>query len=336
MLTLEELKAANSESELTDGFDPYLCHVPMPLRRKYYPLGFPLELTTNSPEVLDAAEESWGVFKPRFDLPPIKLRVGVLESEATECPPALTFRAQRNLLVNIADNANFCVNDLVQGFSFAWLTTAAVSRRGYLRFHFLEAAALSHIANRFAAPVHGACVTLAGSGVLLCGDSGAGKSSLAFACARAGWTYTTDDASFLLNGRDDRQVVGNCHLFRFRPSAVALFPEIGGRALTPRALGKPSIEVPSASLPGIRAAETSNVDFVVFLSRCDTDIPRLAPFPRDLARRFMAQRLHGMDLLRSTQQASVERLLTAEVLELRYRDLDSAVDRLERLVRERR
>ena len=41
----------------------------------------------------------------------------------------------------------------------------------YLRHHFLESAALSHIANRHTAPIHAACVARDGRGVLLCGDS---------------------------------------------------------------------------------------------------------------------------------------------------------------------
>ena len=47
----------------------------------------------------------------------------------------------------------------------------------------------------------------------------------------------------------------------------------------------------------------------------------------------MHKHLCGMEELRAQQVASVERLLGAEVMELRYRGLSWAVDRLERLVR---
>jgi hypothetical protein len=336
MLTLEEIQTAHRQSMPTNGFDPYLYHTEMPLKGVYYPLGFPLEIATNSAEVLKAADESWGAFKQQYEMPPLQFRFGVLESESTECPAASTFRAQRNLIVNIADNENFCINDIVQGFSFAWFTTATVSRRNYFRYHFLDGAVLCHIANRYSVPIHAACVALEDSGVLLCGDSGAGKSSLSFACARAGWTYVTDDASYLINGRTDRQVVGNCHLVRFRPSAAELFPEVAGRELTPRAAAKPSIEVSTASIPGIHRAAAAHINHVVFLNRQDGNIPDLTPFSKDVARKFMEQCFYGMDEMRRMQSASIERLLTAEVLELRYRDLDWAVQRLERLVLEKR
>jgi hypothetical protein len=336
MPTIEELKDTSSEVKSVNPFDPYLCHMEMPLTAVYYPLGFPLELTTNSEEVMEGAEESWGAFRQQFDIPALRFQIGMLEDDSTKCPTGPVFRAHRNLIVGVADQGNFCVSDVVHGFSFAWLTRAAVSHKSYLRYHFLEAAALAHIANRHTAPVHAACVELEGYGVLLCGDSGAGKSSLSFACARAGWNFITDDASFLLNGREDRRVVGNCHLMRLRPSAVELFAEVAGKPLTPRAGGKPSIELFTAALPGIAVASSSNVHHVVFLNRREVDVQVVVPFSREAARSSMHQRLSGLEELRKVQIESIERLLTAEILEIRYRDLDWAVDRLARLVREKK
>ena len=334
MVMIEDLEAV-TEAKEEQLFDPYLYHAVMPYSAVYYPMGFPLKLVTNSQNVMRAAEESWGAFKPYFDIPTLRLNVGVLEDGSTECPAAPVFRAQQHLMVSTAEPGNFCVVDLAKGFSFAWLSAAAAAHTGYLRYHFLESAAMCHIANRYTAPIHGAYVELNRSGVLLCGDSGAGKSSLAFACARAGWTYITDDASFLVHGRNDRQVVGNCHTIRLRPSASELFPEVVGRPLTPRAAGKPSIEMATSTLPGIATANSADVDYVVYLNRAEGNPHELIEFPKEAARNYMYKHLCGMEELRRSQIASVERLLSAEVIELRYRDLDWAVDRLEQLVRER-
>lgn len=318
------------------SFDPYLYHAEMPLSAVYYPLGFPLELTTNSVDVLEAAEESWGSFTQQFSIQALQLKVGVLEDESTECPAAPIFRAQRNMIVSVADHGNFCVSDVVHGFSFAWLTAATVSNRSYFRYHFLEAAALSHIANRHAAPIHAACVELDGRGVLLCGESGAGKSSLSFACARTGWTFIADDASFLLNGRNDRQVVGNCHLVRFRPSAADLFAAVRNQPLTSRPGGKPSIELLTETISGIRGASSSNIHFVVFLNRGHAATQELVVYSKANARDYMHRSLCGLKGLANAQMESIDNLLGAQVLEIRYRNLDWAVARLERLAREQR
>jgi hypothetical protein len=50
----------------------------------------------------------------------------------------------------------------------------------------------------------------------------------------------------------------------------------------------------------------------------------------------MRQVLYGLPESLAAQYAALERLLTVEVFELRYRDLDWAVDRLEMLTREGR
>ena len=307
----------------------------MPLRAQYYPLGFPLCIATNSADVLAAAQASWGRWQPRFDMEPIRLQVGVHEG-GSECPEKMTVRAHEHLLTGTGDAENFYVMDLLQDMSFAWVTEAVVAQPLYLRYHFLESTALNHIASHHAAPVHAACVAHDGHGVLLCGDSGAGKSTLAFACARAGLAYVSDDASYLVHGREDRQVLGLCHSVRLRPQAAELFSEVRGRPLTPRMQGKPSIEIPMAELPAFRVTPECQVERVVFLNRNWDGEPELAPYSRDAARRYMQYHLHGWEPLRNEQVRSVERILSAPVYELRYRDLDGAIARLERLLREGR
>ena len=58
---MDDLLTENHDCCSDDANDPYLSRTAMPLRGIYYPLGFPLELTTNSKDVMAAAEESWGV-----------------------------------------------------------------------------------------------------------------------------------------------------------------------------------------------------------------------------------------------------------------------------------
>jgi hypothetical protein len=132
----------------------------------------------------------------------------------------------------------------------------------------------------------------------------------------------------------DRLIIGNCHQVRFRPSAAELFPELNGREITPRAAGKPSIELQTAPMPWMTCAPTAQVDFLVFLNRRAPSPPELVPYRKEVARRFMRQILFGPVESLAAKYEALERLLTAEVFELRYSDLDWAVRRLEMLVRE--
>jgi hypothetical protein len=172
--------------------------------------------------------------------------------------------------------------------------------------------------------------------VLLCGDSGAGKSTLSYACSQSGWTYVTDDASLLLNSGSDRLIAGNCYQVRFRPQAVEVFPELLGKELSRRIGGKPTIEVPTDLLPPMKCSQTARVDYIVFINRRSSSGPELVPYRRDVARQFMRQVLFGRGDTIRRQYFAIEQVLKAEVLELRYSDLDWAVERLRKLVREGR
>jgi hypothetical protein len=178
-------------------------------------------------------------------------------------------------------------------------------------------------------------VSLAGKTVLLCGDSGAGKSSLSFACARRGWTFLADDSVSLIRSRDDRFVIGNPYSMRFREASVELFPELGKQRVTPRATGEMAIEVAAASMPKIATALTSSIDYIVFLNRQRPGPPTLAAYSKDVAASWFEQVLcYGEKEVRESQSRSLRQLLAVPVYELCYTDLDWAVNRLDILLRE--
>jgi len=313
--------------------DPLLCKVSLPLQAVFYPLGFAVEISTNSQSVLDAAEESWGALRQRYAGSPLRLRIGVVETGPEECPPAPVARAQRHLLSIVANSHNQAICDLREGFAFVWVNRSAVRHRSYLRYHFLESVALVLLSTSYVVPIHAACVSRYGCGMLLCGTSGAGKSSLAYGCARSGWTYTSDDASYLLRDGDRPRIIGNSRQFRFRPSAKALFPELRGRDLTPRAQGKPSIEVPISDLPRIVTAEEATPRYIIFLNRRTSKTAELRPLSSEIAMEYFCQNVYPTEEIGQMQIAALEYLSTMQAYELSYSTLSQAVDRLERLAR---
>jgi hypothetical protein len=332
MSTIEEIQEAWERSAPIELADPVLARFCMPFRQTFYPLGFPVLLESNSKEVLHCAAAYWQRFEKLFDIDPILIRVGVRSSASTECPPAPRSRVHRHLVTNIADQENFSVIDLFERFASVWITEAALAHRGYVGYFFLESAAMAILATTHTTAVHAACVELDGCGILLCGDSGAGKTSLAYACARNGWTYITDDGSYLINNRSDRLVVGNCNLARFRPSAAKLFSELNGREIIQRTeVGKPSIELEIPPLGNITSKFTSHINHVVFLNRRKQHRQELTRFPTEVARYFMLQVLFSPPEIRKVQSAMIDHLLDDGAHELCYTDLDWAVGRLTQL-----
>ena len=315
--------------------DPLLMKEEFNHRATFRALGFSIEIESNTAELLLAARESWGKPIPGSTSPAIKVRLGAKESDATECPAAPSVRTHGHLLSMVADADNFLVCDLRQSTAFGWVSNTVLRNRKYLCYHFLEAAVLCLLSTSRVTPIHAACVSFASRGFLLCGPSGAGKSTLAYACAKAGWTYTSDDASYLLWYTPNERIVrGNAHQVRFRPSAAQLFPEIRERELTPRAEGKPSIQVPTRELSGILTSTDSQVHCIVALDRCESRSAELTPLAPEAVVPLFESSLYPFEEIWHPQLNTVERLLTAKMYTLRYSGLSDAIQRLERLAQE--
>lgn len=312
--------------------DSLLANFELPRRARFYPLGFPLEIETNSEDVIQAAAEGWGRFAQQFDETPVRLSLGVSVDE--EMPLASEHRivVREHLITSMWDHSNFSVCDMRSGFAFGWVTRSTARDHVFLRYRFLQACAMSMLVHRSLAPVHGAFVARNGRGVLLCGDSFAGKSTLAYACARAGWTYLTDDGTHLIRARQDRYAVANPYHIHFREDAPTLFPELKDRAIVVRPNGKIGIEVLTRELP-IATAGGCSVDHVVFLNRGQSVRAHVAPYSKDDALAWCEQYIsYGEARTRAEQRETLRRLLGAGLWEMRYQDLADAVDCLERLM----
>jgi hypothetical protein len=334
-MMIQEIERTSNGSKPVDLSPQDMWKADLDLKKIFYPYGFPVEVKTNSSEVLDILEPLWGRFEQAHDTVPISAEMYVVQSDSMECPPLPDYRITSSLFITIADRDNYSIIDMEHSTAQVFLSSAALRHKLYAGYYFLTSP-ISCIATRYTTPVHAGCVALDGRGVLLCGDSGAGKSTLSYACARSGWTYICDDGSFVLNSRTDRIASGNCYQVRFRPSAADHFPEIEGLKMMPRAAGKPSVEMHTSMIPELNCAQTTQVDFIVFLNRRAEGRATLAPCRKEVARQYIQQLLYGSEKILGPQHETIERLLAAEVFELRYRDLGWAVSRLQRMVREGR
>jgi hypothetical protein len=332
--TVQQIEEACDRSQ-PPQFETYLKDVPRAtLSETFYPMGFPLEIRSNSAEVLHQSELKWGMFVKRFDVEPIVAEIIVVDSDETECPPVPEYRFFSNMMVMTAGADNFCVAEFPQGMTRMVVTSAALRHPNYFRQIFLDCAGVCQMSTRYVTGIHSGCVALNNRGVLLCGDSGAGKTSLSWACARAGWEFLTDDTSYMVHGEKGRVVMGNRHLVRFRPAAMELFPEAAGGEIAPRIFGRPSIELSTDPMEHIRTRDCVHVDFIVFLNRRIPGAAELVPYRKDVACCYMRQFLFGTPEIKSANYGAIDQLLSAPVYEMRYENLQWGVDRLRQLVEE--
>ncbi len=314
--------------------DPLKHDLDLPLAAACYPAGFPVHLVTNSRDVLDAAAEAWGMYEaPEFATQPLEIRIAVLPEGDVAATPVFRNQARLFSIVSDPHNHAVCESRCLSGFAFVSEKTAGHHRK--LREYFLEAMVYTLLAQRYVVPVHAACVARNGSGVLLSGPSEAGKSTLAFGCARAGWTYVGDDATWLLAGADaaDRMAIGRSHVVRFREDAPRVFPELADYVARERPNGKISIEVPLADFPQIRTARRCPVACVVFLDRRPGAAPAIWKIPpEEMMERLLADMPSYEEDVNAMYARTVGRLAEVPSYGIRYGSLGDAIRLLAGLV----
>ena len=309
---------------LLTGFD-------LELRRTYYPLGFPFELETNSPDVIAAASEGWGAFDAQFNEPPVRLCLAVTDSGTALLTPKSIFASREHLMSMYGDAGNFMMLDFRRGFGFGSITRSTAADHPLLRYRFLTPA-LMLVEQGYLAPLHGALIVKNGRGVMLCGETLAGKSMLAYAACREGWAYVTDDGVSLVRGRSDLFAVGDYLSLRLREDARRFFPEIAERLAVVRPNGKVAIEILTRTLP-IATLPGHSVDYVVFLDRQESGPASLRRYPREKAlAQWKRHTAFGAAEVRSAHLQCQQRLLEVAPWEMRYSRLSDAIDCLEHLI----
>lgn len=304
--------------------DPLLHEIELPLRATYCPLGFRLNLASNSRHIMEAACEAWSSRTPEFARQPLDIRI-IVQPEGALADEAPVFRGQGELFSIVYDRHNFGMYDAgsLTGYCFVSESTAADHLR--LRLHFLEAMTYALLALRHAVPIHAAAIARSGAGFLLCGPSGAGKSTLAFACARAGWTLVSDDATWMPNDNEGRLAIGRPSHVRFREDAPRLFPELARYVAEQRPNGKITIEATTADFPLLRTSVRCQADHMVLLNRRRGPARIVAISASDVVEQLLADMPTYGERVGDRFQRTLGRLLGAWAWRMDYETLEDAL-----------
>ena len=319
------------------SWDPLGYTTNLPLRETFYPLGFSLQIETNSQDVLASARVSWSGSTATFPDPPLRIRVIVSgRGESAGSLPAPTAHAQGHLFTLVAGQDDFAACDVERGFAFAVVREPTARNSKHFRFHYLECLTYILLSWHRLTAIHASCVSDSENAVLFCGKSGAGKSCLAYACARGGLEFVSDDAVYLVRDDANRMVLGKPRWLRLKQSAAALFPEL--RAYPPGldVHGEDVIELATAQISGMKTRETARQARVVLVERqSEASSPRLERMDPEEAAQLLVRELPRWEARVSSEQAdSVRQVVAGGAYRLIYNDLGPAVEAIKRLLRQ--
>lgn len=282
-------------------------------------LGVPVVFSSNSPAVIATAARALARWRdlPRELVeagPPARVSVIVhpVGPGDPATPPAerFLFRAHGDSFL-AACGGSLLSAQMAAGVATAFVTPELAADEPNLRHNVLECLAFLLVNSRDRTPVHAAGVVRNGQAILLVGQSAAGKSTLCYACVRAGFGLLAEDTVSVSLARGMRLWghPGSIHLL---PDAPRFFPELA--ALTPRvrANGKLKIAVDVAALGPERLVTHAERAIVCFVERAAGQRARLEPMAAaEAAAALSDPREPGFDLLRDRAPA-VARALTAE------------------------
>ena len=191
----------------------------------YQPMGFVLQIVTNHPAVIKAAEESFGRFGSTLPAERLDFTFHFFEHNVANDPPGQpVFREHGHLLYQTTGRASTLVADTDTGVAYGYFSLDTLTDTSYFRWHFLELAFFRMLEARGLMGVHGAALVKNNRAVLLRAKSSGGKTTLAYAAARKGFKALAEDVVWLDKQRG--YWWGMPWSFHLLPDAKNLFPEL--------------------------------------------------------------------------------------------------------------
>jgi len=277
----------------------WAASAPPPLAKLAFfrPLGIPLQVETNEPELLSAVAEACRGWEDDVDpaVRSLHLKLMLDEHSRETGEPDILVEGQ---YLRIAGGGIEASADAASGYAWCKVSATHLLDHDALRRMLLDPVILFLVTRRGRAPIHAAGFLAGDLAILLAGPAGAGKSCLALAAHQAGFRLLSDDTVYV-SGEPGLRVWGI-------PSPIHLFPEDatvpGGGPVRVRN-GKLKLAVPvrpTRSSPVARRAALCVLEFgtSAALDRID----------RAGALRRCGRLEAGFDLLREPIEAALETL----------------------------
>jgi hypothetical protein len=334
---------------------------------RFLPMGLLLELVTNSPRILAAAQRCFGGYgRPEasraadlglrlYEYATEDLEAGERHdggagshsgsaaagpgpgaaaagrADARQQAPAPVLRCEGPYLYQASGRNSVLVADRARGLAFGYVSPSTAADGPLVSSLYLQAALFYLLECRGFLGIHAAALARGGCGLLLRGASGQGKTTLAYAAARRGFQALSEDVVWVEVER--AAWWGAPWTFHLLPDARRLFPELAGKPLERQPNGEVKLAVelesvrPGSTTPSARAGP------VVMLTRRPGVRSELAAIDPAHARREWLAGCAAREREVPGYEAAVAGLLRGGCFRLQLGDdLDAAIDLLEPLL----
>jgi hypothetical protein len=265
--------------------DPTLSRFPADIRLRFEVLGYNLRIETNHPNVERAARESFGPALPEHGEPELTVRILVhhVPEEPNWRPGQPLIREQLGLYTATSSRATNLVAALDLGVAMGFVSEQAASHAEFLRFAIVQSAAFGLVTHRSLAAVHSACIWRDGTMLMLRGIPGAGKSTLAYAALRRGFSMIAEDVVYAREESGRMMCYGLPWIMYMLPDAARFFPELEGQLTVERANGERKIGLAVDEwFPG-QVRTSAEVGPIIFVARSADDGHRIVPLEPEAA-----------------------------------------------------
>lgn len=206
------------------------------------------------------------------------------------------FRGLHHLVFAKFGSSNLFVFDIANRIIRAAITKELAHDRCFWRERLLPIAVGVLGASIGVLPLHAACVSIDGRGLLIAGASGTGKSNLSLALAKNGAHFISDDWTYV--AYDDGQLYahGMSVPIKLLPDAAEYFPELRRHDLQVSLNGELAYELPPGDSLKLRVEERCNPDCLVFYERVPTGEPDLIRLSGEQAREYIRASIEPLPL----------------------------------------